>query len=120
MSTYPASAQHEPERRVVTRAPVVATGRMTWTEATGAARSANVRIENMSELGALVECLSTTAIRLHRLVSLSLSARDRQRKELPNALRHRDVQAAVYRTETPADPHQPTRRYALRLLVAPK
>ena len=93
---------------------------MTWTDASGAARSASVRTENMSELGVLVECLSTTEIPLHRLVSLSLSARARERKDLPNALRRRDVQAAIYRVETPADPRQPTRHYALRLLVAPK
>ncbi len=93
---------------------------MTWTDATGADRSANVRIENVSELGVLLECLSTTKIPLHRLVSLSLSARARERKTLPNALRRRDVQAAIYRVETPADLRQPTRRYALRLLVPPK
>ena len=93
---------------------------MTWTDAKGAARSASIRIENVSELGVLVECLSSTEIPLHRLVSLSLSPRARALTELPNALRRRDVQAAIYRVETPADPHQPTRRYALRLLVAPE
>ena len=120
MNTSPALTHHDSERRDATRSPMVATGRMTWTDATGAARSANIRIENMSEVGALVECLSTREIPLHRLVSLSLSARAREQKVLPNALRRRDVQAAIYRVETPADPHQPTRRYALRLLVSPK
>ena len=92
---------------------------MTWTDAKGSARSASIRIENVSELGLLVECLSSTEIPLHRLVSISLSPRARALLELPEALRHQDVQAAIYRVETPADPHQPTRRYALRLLVAP-
>ena len=118
MNAYTAVGDHEAEGREI-RHPVVVSGRMTWTDAQGAARSANIRIENMSEVGALVECLSTREIPLHRLVSLSLSARARERKELPNALRRPDVQAAIYRVETPDDPHQP-RCYALRLLVAPK
>ena len=92
---------------------------MTWTDATGAARSASIRIENAGERGVLVDCLSSTEIPLHRLVSLSLSARARQSDTLPNALRRQNVQAAVYRVEKPVDPHQPTRRYALRLLVTP-
>ena len=50
---------------------------MTWTDARGATRSASIRTENVSELGALVECLSTTEIPLHRLVNLPLSARAR-------------------------------------------
>ena len=91
---------------------------MTWTDAAGAIRSASIRTENVSELGALVECLSTTAIPLHRLVNLSLSARARQTRGLPTALRRAGVQAAIYRVETPSDRHQPTRRYALRLLGA--
>ncbi len=90
---------------------------MAWIDATGDDRSATIRTENVSERGVLLECLSTTEIPLHRLVSLSLSARAREREELPNALRRPGVQAAIYRVETPDDPHQPTRRYALRLLV---
>ena len=92
---------------------------MTWTDTTGATRSASISIENVSEHGVLIECLSWTEIPLHRLVSLSLSPRARTLTQLPNALRRPDVQAAIYRAETPSDPHQPTRRYALRLLVAP-
>ena len=87
---------------------------MTWTAA--ATRSASIRTENVSELGGLVECLSTTAIPLHRLVALSLSVRARQTSGLPTALRRTGVQAAIYRVGTPTDRHQPTRRYALRLL----
>jgi len=96
------------------RSPNVAAGRMTWTAA--ATRSASIRTENVSELGGLVECLSTTAIPLHRLVALSLSVRARQTSGLPTALRRTGVQAAIYRVGTPTDRHQPTRRYALRLL----
>ena len=92
---------------------------MTWTDGTGATRSARISIDNVSELGVQIECLSSTEIPLHRLVSLSLSQRARTLTLLPNALRRPNVQAAIYRAETPADPHQPTRRYGLRLLVAP-
>ena len=120
VNTYAAARDPEPERREAIRYPVVASGRMTWTDATGDLRSASIRTENVSERGVLLECLSTTEIPLHRLVSLSLSARAREREELPNALRRPNVQAAIYRVETLDDPHQPTRRYALRLLVAPK
>ena len=70
--------------------------------------------------GVLLECLSTIEIPLHRLVSLSLSARAREREGLPNALRRPEVQAAIYRGETPDDPRQRTRRDALRLLVPPQ
>ena len=117
MSAYTAVKEAELERREAIRYPIVVSGRMTWIDATGDDRSASIRTENVSERGVLLECLSTTEIPLHRLVSLSLSARAREREELPNALRHPDVQAAIYRVETPDDPHQPTRRYALRLLV---
>ena len=60
---------------------------MTWTGAIGDERSAGIRTENVSERGVLLECLSDTAIPIYRLVSLSLSPRARERKELPNALR---------------------------------
>ena len=93
---------------------------MTWTDAAGDDRSTSFHTENARERGVLIECLSTTEIPLHRLVSLSLSARARKREELLNALRRSEVQAAIYRAETPDDPHQPTRRYALRLLVSPR
>ena len=115
MNAYAAVGDYEVERREI-RHPVVVSGRMTWTDATGDDRSVCIRTENVSERGVLLECLSTTEIPLHRLVSLSLSTRARHRQELPNALRCPDVQAAIYRVETPDDPRQP-RRYALRLLV---
>ena len=117
VNAYTAVGDPEAEGREI-RHPVVVSGRMTWTDATGDDRSVRIRTENVSERGVRLECLSTTEIPLHRLVSLSLSTRARHRQELPNALRRPDVQAAIYRVETPDDPHQP-RRYALRLLVAP-
>ena len=111
MNAYAAVEDHEAERREAIRYPVVASGRMTWTDAPGDDRSASIRTENVSERGVLLECLSTTEISPYRLVSLSLSARARAREELlPNALRHPEVQAAIYRVETPDDPHQTTLR----------
>ena len=92
--------------------------RMTWTDASGGTRSASIRTENVSALGALVECLSSTEIPVHRLVSLSLSTRAHDQKELPSALRHPNIQAAVSRVATPTDPYQPSRLYGLRLLVS--
>ena len=85
MNAYAAVGDHEAEGRDI-RHPVVVSGRMTWTDATGDDRSVRIRTENVSERGVLLECLSTTEIPLHRLVSLSLSTRARHRQELPNHL----------------------------------
>ena len=77
MNAYAAVEDHEAERREAIRYPVVASGRMTWTDAPGDDRSASIRTENVSERGVLLECLSTTEISPYRLVSRSRAARDR-------------------------------------------
>ena len=93
---------------------------MTWTDTSGDERTASVRTENVSERGVLLECLAHPVIAIYRLVSLSLSPRAHQRKELASALRTPKVLAAIYRVEAPEDPREQTRRYALRLLVLPR
>ena len=110
------SAHHELERRDARRYPIIASGRMLWTDANGAAHSASIRSENVSELGLLVECFSSTEIPLHRLVGLSLSLPAGALTELPNALRQRDVQAAIYRSSRRPTP--PSRRDATRCVCS--
>jgi hypothetical protein len=107
------------ERRIEARVPITVAGRLAWTDANGAARSADVRTENVSERGVLLDCLSVTDIPLHRLVSVSLAAPGRGVKRLPRSLHNRHTPAAIYRIEPPRDPHRANRRYALRLLVEP-
>jgi hypothetical protein len=107
------------ERRIEARVPITVSGRLAWTDADGAARSADVRTENVSQHGVLLDCLSVTDIPLHRLVSVSLSAPDRGLDPLPRSLHNRHTPAAVYRIGPPRDPHRADRRYALRLLVEP-
>jgi hypothetical protein len=92
-------------------------GRLSWTDANGAARSADIRTENVSERGVLVDCLSTTDIPMHRLVGVSLSPRDRAVRALPRSLRNRHAPAAIARIQPPRDPNRASCRYALRLLV---
>ncbi len=114
-----AVADYTPERRTAERVPIAVSGRLSWTDGSGAPRSADIRTENVSERGLLVDCLSSTDIPLHRLVSVSLLARDRRLTALPRTLQDRHTPAAIYRIEPPRDPHRATRRYALRLLVEP-
>lgn len=112
-------ADYIPERRTADRVPIIVSGRLSWTDGSGVARSTDIRTENVSASGVLVDCLSTTDIPLHRLVGVSLSPRDRATKALPRGLRNRHAPAAVYRIQPPRDPNRATRRYALRLLAEP-
>lgn len=107
------------ERRIEARVPITVAGRLAWTDADVAARSAEVKTKNVSERGVLLDCLAVTDIPLHRLVSVSLSAPERGVKPLPRSLHNRHTPAAIYRIEPPRDPHRANRRYALRLLVEP-
>ena len=107
------------ERRTEARVPVTVSGRLAWTDANGAARSADVRTENVSKRGVLLDCVSVTDISLHRFVSVVLLAPEGGQDPLLRSLHNRQTPAAIYRIEPPRDPHRANRRYALRLLVEP-
>ncbi|MDA1094188.1 MAG: hypothetical protein O3A25_13095 [Acidobacteria bacterium] len=110
-------ADYTSERRTADRVPIAVSGRLSWTDANGAARSAEIRTENVSARGLLVDCLSSANLPMHRLVGVSLSTGDRAVKALPRSLRNRHAPAAIARIQPPRDPNRASCRYALRLLA---
>jgi hypothetical protein len=110
----PETPKRSAERRAVTLP-----ARLTWKDQRGATRFATVVARNISDTGVYVECQSTVAIPLFRLVQLQLERDVREADGLPYALRHGRVLSAVYRV-TPATSQGRPQGLALRLMVDPR
>jgi hypothetical protein len=93
-------------------------GRLVWKDAQSATRFSSVRIRNLSESGAYVECLSGTPIPPYRLVYLQ-TERPVDHADLPLPLRRGRALAAVFRVETGPGRGAAPRGYGLRLLTDP-
>jgi len=108
----------EPEQRAAARQPLNLSGRLVWRDARATTRFASVRIQNISESGAFVECLGGTPVPLYRLVHLQ-AERPANHAELPSPLADGRVLAAVFRIDAAREPGAGPLGYGLRLLVEP-
>lgn len=107
------------EKRAAERRRVSVAGQIVWKDARGTTRVAPVRTRDVSDSGVSVECLGGMPIPQFRMVYFQLDREERNRADLPAALRRSSVLSAVFRvgecqqtTGAPAD-------YALRLLIEP-
>jgi hypothetical protein len=114
-SIRPAASQRAAERRHLS-----IPARLTWKDSNGAVRFVSVTTRDVSDAGVYVECETSSAIPLYRLVHLQMErTTDDGQTMLPRRLREGRVLSAVWRvapcqrtTGTPAG-------YALRFLVDP-
>jgi hypothetical protein len=109
------------QQRASERKEMVVPGQIVWKDARGTTRMVPVVTRNVSDEGVLVDCLGGgAAIPLYRMVYFQVERADRERRDLPAALRKTNVLAAVFRVG-PCSPvtGAPT-EYALRLLVEPE
>ena len=125
----PGSVQHtltqEPvrpveERRAARRRQLSLAGQLTWREADGTERSAQIRTRDVSRYGAFIDCVGGCGdLPLYRLVELRLDEAVRNRDDVPTTLKQPRVPAAVYRVGEPKRTNGLPDGYALRLLVKP-
>lgn len=104
------------------KAPVPVTAvpaRLMWKDASGATRFTSVLTREIHDDGVVVECESTVALQLYRLVHFQVEKAARDSAALPRVLRDGRVLSAVWRvgqrrrsTGTPSG-------YALRFMVEP-
>jgi hypothetical protein len=112
--------QPRTEKRSSDRRCLSIPGQIVWKDARGTTRMASVVTREVSEHGVSVDCLSGTPIPQYRLVYFQVDRSERQRKELPQALRGSHVLSAVYRVEPCSAETGLPAGYALRLLVEPE
>lgn len=105
--------------RTAERRTVTLPARLTWKDQRGATRFASVVTRDVSDIGVFVECQSSVAIPLYRLVQFQLEREVRDSDCLPNALRQGRILSAVYRV-APATAQGRPQGLALRLMVDPK
>ena len=112
---------HRPSnQRGSERHPLTLPARLTWKDQRGATRFTTVVTRNVSEYGVYVECPSTVAIPLYRLVHFQLEREGAEPTRLPEALRQQGrILSAVYRV-SPPQPSGTPQGFALRLMVDPK
>ena len=94
-------------------------GRLTWRDAGGALRFVSVLTRDVSEVDVFVECQVPASIPIYRLVHFQIESADRDRAELPAALRRGKILSAVYRIGPYVAATGTPQGYALRLLVEP-
>jgi len=93
--------------------------RLTWKDAGGAVRFTSVRTREVSESGVVVECDSSVALPLYRLVHLQVEKTARDVSGLPQQLRAGRVLSAVWQV-APCKPSTGTPAgYALRFMTEP-
>ena len=93
--------------------------RLTWKDAGGAVRFTSVRTREVSEAGVVVECDSSVALPLYRLVHLQVEKTARDVSGLPQSLRDGRVLSAVWQV-APCKPSTGTPAgYALRFMTEP-
>ncbi len=107
------------ERRKGHRRQMTVPGRIIWRDNRGTPRFSSIVTRDVSEQGALVECLSGPPIPMHRLVFLQLDRGMRNFEFLPPAVKQGKVLSAVYRVGPTSKLTGLPDAYALRLLVEP-
>jgi hypothetical protein len=107
------------EKRASDRRHLQVPGQIVWKDARGSTRMANVVTRDVSDHGVAVDCLSGSPIPLYRLVYFQIDRTERQRSDLPAALRGSHVLSAVYRVDQYSAETGSPEGYALRLLVEP-
>jgi hypothetical protein len=107
------------ERRTSTRNGLAVPGRIVWRDSQGTLRFSSIVTRDVSDSGALVDCLSGPPIPVHRLVHVQLDRSMRGFESLPVPLRQGKVLAAVYRVGQTSRVTGLPDGYALRLLVEP-
>lgn len=112
--------QSRTEKRISDRKRMSIPGQIVWKDGRGATRMASVITRDISEHGVAVDCLSGTPIPQFRLVYFQIDRSERQRAELPAALRGSHVLSAVYRVEPCSAETGLPSGYALRVLVEPQ
>jgi len=112
--------QPRTEKRISDRQRVRIPGQIVWKDGRGATRMASVITRDISEHGVAVDCLSGTPIPQYRLVYFQIDRSERQRPDLPPALRGSHVLSAVYRVEPCSAETGLPAGYGLRLLVEPE
>ncbi len=112
--------QPRTEKRISDRQRVRIPGQIVWKDARGATRMASVITRDISEHGVAVDCLGGTPIPQYRLVYFQVDRSERQRVDLPQALRGSHVLSAVYRVEPCSAETGLPAGYGLRLLVEPE
>ncbi len=106
-------------KRAAERHKVALGGRLTWKDERGATRFVSVVTQDVSELGAFVECRTPVSIPLFRLVQFQLERESADCTLVPAALRQGRVLSAVYRVRPATRSGEPL-GLALRLLVDPR
>lgn len=106
-------------QRACERLRVELPARLTWKDSRGTTRFASVVTRDISERGVFVECQSSVAIPLYRLVEFQLERDVREADPVPGSLRRGRVLAAVYRISA-ATASGKRQGLALRLMVIPK
>jgi hypothetical protein len=112
--------QSRTEKRISERQRLSIPGQIVWKDARGTTRMASVITRDVSDNGVAVDCISGTPIPQYRLVYFQIDRSERQRVELPQALRGSHVLSAVYRVEPCSAETGLPAGYALRLLVEPE
>jgi hypothetical protein len=112
--------QPRTEKRISDRQRLRVPGQIVWKDARGATRMASVITRDVSEQGVAVDCLSGSPIPQYRLVYFQIDRCERQRREVPPALRGSHVLSAVYRVDPCSAENGLPGGYALRLLVEPE
>lgn len=116
--TEPQTAWSTPDSKATV--PMMAVpARLMWKDASGATRFTSVLTREIHDDGVVVECESSVALSLYRLVHLQVEKTARDSSGLPRVLRDGKVLSAVWQVG-PCRPSTGTPRgYALRFMVEP-
>lgn len=118
--TWPeTSSNRGADNRSTERHTIALPARLTWKDQRGTTRFASVVTQNVSEFGVYVECPTSVAIPMYRLVQFQLEREVRDADRLPGSLRQGRILSAVYRV-SPATRSGKPQGLALRLMVDPK
>ena len=112
-------SQGRSEKRASERRRVTVPGQIVWKDARGTTRVAPVRTRDVSDNGVSVECLGGMPIPQFRMVYFQLDREERNRADLPAALRRSSVLSAIFRVGECQQTTGAPGEYALRLLVEP-
>lgn len=107
------------EQRASERRRVTVPGQIVWKDAHGTTRVAPVRTRDVSDNGVSVECLGGMPIPQFRMVYFQLDREERNRADLPAALRRSSVLSAIFRVGECQQTTGAPAEYALRLLIEP-
>ena len=107
------------EKRAAERRRVSVAGQIVWKDARGTTRVAPVRTRDVSDSGVSVECLGGMPIPQFRMVYFQLDREERNRADLPAALRRSSVLSAIFRVGECQQTTGAPAEYALRLIVEP-